>query len=561
MLAPLVPTLPERSPARRGCRALALALGAEHVRVDEAAIAAWGRSTGPADIRPLAVVRPADTAQVQEVVRIAARFGLALHAISRGRNWGYGDACAAGPGQVIVDLGRMDRILEVDRELGYCVIEPGVTQGQLAAYLREQRTGLWMDATGAGPDASLVGNTLDRGFGHTPYGDHAANTCGMDVVLADGRLLRTGFGHYEGAKAARAYRYGVGPSLDGLFQQSGLGIVTRIGLWLMPEPEAFAGYFIRVPKDEDLEEVIDLLRRLRLDEVLRSAIHVGNDLRVISGRCRYPWERTGGQTPLPPAIRAELRAEHGVGAWNVCGALYGTKAGVKAAAADLRRALGRRWSLVVLDEKRVRRAERAARLLSWFGLGLGERLGRQLALGRDVLEVLRGVPTTGALPGASWRVRGPAPEAPQDPLSAGAGLLWISPAAPATGSAARQVMRILEPIYEAHGFETLMTFTLITPRALCCVSNVAFDRREPEETARAAACYAACMEALMDQGFVPYRTGPLGFEKLGRNSSVFWDVARELRAALDPRGLMSPGRYAPAPAAASAAVPELAHQT
>jgi 4-cresol dehydrogenase (hydroxylating) len=258
MLAPLVPSLVDPSPARQGCRALSLALGAEHVRVDEACLASFGRSTGPADIRPLAVVRPKDTAEVQEVVRIAARFGLALHAISRGRNWGYGDACAAGPGQVVVDLGRMDRIVEVDRELGYCVIEPGVTQGQLAAYLREQGTGLWMDATGAGPDASLVGNTLDRGFGHTPYGDHVANTCGMDVVLADGRLLRTGYGHYEGAKAARAYRYGVGPSLDGLFQQSGLGIVTRIGLWLMPEPEAFAGYFIRVPKDEDLEEVIDL---------------------------------------------------------------------------------------------------------------------------------------------------------------------------------------------------------------------------------------------------------------------------------------------------------------
>ncbi len=246
----------------------------------------------------------------------------------------------------------------------------------------------------------------------------------------------------------------------------------------------------------------------------------------------------------------------------MCGALYGTKAGVKAAAADLRRALGRRWSLVVLDEAKLRRAERVAKFFSWLGLGLGERIGRQLALGRDVLDVMRGVPTNGALPGASWRVRGPAPEAPQDPLTANAGLLWVSPAAPATGSAARQVMRILEPIYEAHGFETLMTFTLITPRALCCVSNVAFDRRDAEESARAAACYSACMEALMAQGYIPYRTGPLGFQKLGRGSSVFWDVARELRAALDPRGLMSPGRYAPgAREAASVEALEPSHQT
>src|SRR5690606_31871754 len=109
--------------------------------------------------------------------------------------------------------------------------------------------------------------TLDRGFGHTPYGDHFASTCGMEVVLADGRVLRTGYGHYDGAKAAWAYRYGVGPVLDGLFSQSSLGIVTRIGLWLMPEPEAFAGFFVRAERDEDLAGLIDALRPLRLNDV------------------------------------------------------------------------------------------------------------------------------------------------------------------------------------------------------------------------------------------------------------------------------------------------------
>jgi len=74
----------------------------------------------------------------------------------RGKNWGYGDACAPSNGQVIVDLRHMNRINIVDEKLAYAVIEPGVTQGQLFQFLQDNHPGLWMDATGAGPSASLV---------------------------------------------------------------------------------------------------------------------------------------------------------------------------------------------------------------------------------------------------------------------------------------------------------------------------------------------------------------------------------------------------------------------
>jgi len=517
-------------------------LGPEHVHADEAVRDRYARSTAPGGTRPLAVLYPGSTEQVLQVVQIASRFGIPLYPISKGRNWGYGDACAPTEGQVIVDLGRMNRIVEVNTRLAYAVIEPGVTQGQLSDYLREHKTGLWVDSTGAGRDASLVGNTLDRGFGHTRYGDHFLTTCGMEIVLADGRVLQTGFGHYANARAAHVYRYGVGPFLDGLFAQSNFGIVTQIGLWLMPEPEAFCSFYFSAPNESDLSDIVDRLASLRQQGLLQSAIHIGNDLRVISARMRYPWQRAGGRTPLPRELRAQLRRECGVGAWNVGSAIYGTRETVTATKKAVRRALAPYHPRFITD-RMLAVGERVIRLLN--RVGAGQKLREMFEIGKPVYELLKGIPSDEPLRGTAWRVRDPDPGKPVDPLDAHAGLMWVSPVVPATGEAAAEVMRIIEPIYEKHGFEALVTFTLITERAMCGVTNLAFDKREADEAARAVACYNELMDALMDAGYIPYRTGPAGFGKLARNSSVFWDVVRQLKQTLDPSGIISPGRYLP----------------
>src|SRR4030095_17003422 len=141
--------------------------------------------------------------------------------------WGYGSRVPAGDG-VLLDLGRLNRIVAFDEDLAYVTIEPGVTQGQLYEFLRERGSRLWMDATGASPDCSIIGNTMERGFGHTPMGDHCNNVCAFEVVLPTGECVQTGFGRFAEAKAGALGRWGLGPSLDGLFSQSNLGLVTSL---------------------------------------------------------------------------------------------------------------------------------------------------------------------------------------------------------------------------------------------------------------------------------------------------------------------------------------------
>src|SRR5580658_8826855 len=270
-----------------------LVTGAEHLR--RAATA-----TFPLDRRIPAILRPATCDQVQHVLRIAAKFGVPVYPVSSGKNWGYGSSAAASDGCVLLDLSRMNRILDFNEDLGYVTVEPGVTQGQLFAFLRTRNSNLWIDATGSSPECSLIGNTIERGFGHTPYGDHFANVCGFEIVLANGEKLETGAARFSGSPAAPVYRWGLGPSLDGLFTQSNIGIVTRMTFWLMPAPEYFQAFFFRCDQDEGLPPIIDALRRLRMSGTLRSAIHVGNDYKVLGGMQQYPWKETGGSTPLTP---------------------------------------------------------------------------------------------------------------------------------------------------------------------------------------------------------------------------------------------------------------------
>ena len=112
--------------------------------------------------------------------------------------------------------------------LAYAIVEPGVTYLDLYKFIQDKKYPLWIDCTDPGW-GSVLGNTLEHGIGYTPYGDHAGHQCGMEVVLADGEVLRTGLGAMDGNPAWPLYKYAFGPTLDGLFMQSNFGVVTKIG--------------------------------------------------------------------------------------------------------------------------------------------------------------------------------------------------------------------------------------------------------------------------------------------------------------------------------------------
>lgn len=183
------------------------------------------------DLVASCVVYPGNVEDVQIIVRWANKFLVPLWPISIGRNLGYGGAAPRVRGSVVIDLGhRMNSILSIDEKGASCLIEPGVTYYKLYDELQARKSNLWIDTPDL-PGGSVMGNCLDRGVGYTPYGDHWANHCGMEIVTPNGNLVRTGMGAIQDSSTWQAFQHGFGPSVDGLFSQSNMGIVTKIGMW------------------------------------------------------------------------------------------------------------------------------------------------------------------------------------------------------------------------------------------------------------------------------------------------------------------------------------------
>ena len=483
------------------------------------------------------ILRPTNREQVQACMRAANRFGVPVYPVSRGKNWGYGSRVPPADA-ALMDLSEMNRILDWNEDLAYVTVEPGVTQQQLYDFLRERKSNLWIDATGSSPDASIIGNALERGFGHTPYSDHFGHICGLEVVLPDGESIETGFARFDGAKAASVARYGAGPFIDGLFSQSNFGVVTRASVWLMPAPEACSAFFFQCDA-ERMASVIDALRPLRLHGTLRSAIHIGNDFKVLSGMQQYPWSLTNGATPLPREALRRLAEKLHFSPWNGAGALYGTRAQVREARRLVRKALRKYTSrLNFVDDRLLSIAELCSKPIRRL---TGIDIARPVSLARSVFNLMRGVPSTHPLHSLYWRKTSPIPK-DIDPDRDGCGLMWCSPIAPAEGHHAEAVAAIADRIIYEYGFEPMISITLVGERFLACVITIAYDRAVEGDDERALRCSRELRQALADSGYYPYRLGIQSMDTAYSNGP-FNDTVRTLKRALDPNDILAPGRY------------------
>ena len=210
-----------------------------------------------------AAIAPDSVEQVQQIMRVANRYRIPIYPISTGKNLGYGGSAPVYSGSVVLDLKRMNRVIEVDERNASCIVEPGVSYFDMYRHLQNTGSKLWIDAPDPGW-GSLIGNALYNGGGYTApaYRNHFEAHCGMEVVLANGEVLRTGMGALPGARTWQQYKFGYGPFRDGIFKQSNMGVVTKMGFWLFPEPESYLSGIVEMPRHDDIVRIVDTFNYL-----------------------------------------------------------------------------------------------------------------------------------------------------------------------------------------------------------------------------------------------------------------------------------------------------------
>jgi 4-cresol dehydrogenase (hydroxylating) flavoprotein subunit len=492
------------------------------------------------------VLRPRTSAEVAAVVRIASRQGTPLYPISTGRNWGYGCAAPASPGCAIVDLREMTEIVVVDEELGLVTVQPGVTQGMLAGFLERRGLDFLVPVTGAGPDASILGNALERGYGLAPCGDHFAAITSLQAILPDGSTYRGALDGLGCDGLEHNFKWGIGPYLDGMFTQSNLGIVTQVTLALARRPERVEAFLFRIDRDGSLEEAVGAVRSiLRRCGSTVGGINLMNARRVLAMVARYPHEQVAdGEVMSQDQVEA-LARKHRLGAWLGVGALYGTARMVAAARREIRDVLRPlKMRARFFTARKIKAARTLVNLVPGLRNGaLAGRLERLDAL----LANLDGRPSTIALRLAYWRCRRPPVGPGMDPTRDGCGLLWYAPLVPMRSESVRAYVDNVVERCSEFGVEPLITLTSLSDRCFDSTVPLLFDKEDAERTRCAHACLKSLLESGRVRGFMPYRLGLGSMVHVSGTQSPFMDLAVRIKRALDPRGIISPGRYIPEP--------------
>lgn len=463
---------------------LVQALGAEAVIAEAERLEEYASDyTEEAPRRPGLAVRPACVEEVQAVVRIAAAEGQSLTVRVSGSN--VGGLAIPPEGGIVVDLRRMNRIVEVNREDMVAVIEPGVTWEQLKAHLREEKIPLRMGYPLSPPDTSIVANCLLDGLGNLSmrYGAMADWIGGLEAVLPDGSLLRAG------APALSPVWFGRGPlpDLSGLFVcfQGTTGIVTKLGFQLWPEPPHRRRTFILMyDRNGAFRAMRELARRMICDDV--------GGLSWPTGKMLFGVDRPGERDPGEPEFF-----------------LYLDLTGQSARELELR-------------------GEVLAEVLE----GL-RRDGFELEAPLDVATLVRLNPRFKKLAEFPTRL-----EFLVD--HPGGGLSWVGTYGPLSRFEAYGDRGVA--IMARYGFAPILVSRPMKGGHFGVMRFITtFDKKSPEERARVRELNGELIDAGVELGFIPYKTPPWVVERIrSKLDPGFLETLARVRAALDPRGTMAP---------------------
>ena len=465
----------------------------------------------PEDPVASAAVAPGSVEEIQKILRVANDYKIPLWTISTGKNLAYGGAAPLLSGSVVLDLKRMDKVLEVNEPNAYALVEPGVSYFDLYRYIQDRGLKVWIDPPDPGW-GSPMGNTLERGGGRTPMRDHWANHCGMEVVLANGDVVRTGMGALPGANTWQQYPYGFGPYVDGIFSQSNFGVVTKLGVWLLPQPEAYRELTVSVPRHDDLIPFVDTLSYLLNSQIIQGTILLASPL------LDYRAAHGGSVLDMPggPSIaeNEQLGRDKNLAYWSCTLHFYGPSKVVDA-----------QWDHA--------REKYSAIPGATFRDGKSYRFPLQMKEGDGIPRVAFGVPDLsvfGLLQGSK-------------------GHIGFSPIIPMSGEAVFESLKVFGQVYADLGVQQKNQFFALPwsyfPRSFVLLFGFPIEH-DVEQNRRTREVFKHLAQAGAEHGWGEYRTHTAFMDTVANtysfNNHALRRFHEKLKDALDPNGILSPGK-------------------
>ncbi|KAG6354515.1 hypothetical protein INS49_004532 [Diaporthe citri] len=471
---------------------------------------------------PGAAVCPSSVEELQAALKVVNEFKIPVWTVSRGKNLGYGGPAPVVNGSFVMDLHRMNKVLEVNEKFSYAVVEPGVTFGDLYSYCVQKNLKVWPSTASLGW-GSVVGNTLDRGMGFIPSGIHHENIAGLEVVLANGDVVRTGQFAMTSSPSAHLTHLSFGPSIDGLFLQSNLGIVTKLGIHMTPQPQAYMPCTFDMPDFDDIETITDVFGEMRRNKTLPTIVYVFSLIEwsaIFGPRHKY-WE---GDGPIPDWKIKEMQEELDTGFWTVKWGFYGPKDVLQAQYNEVQRVVSR-----AAPKGRLRN--------TLFSGGDEAQLLEAASVPQPYGGMFVGVPSMFSIPMVDFYN-------PKEGGGVGAHGAY-SPIVPLDGKTMKKWVTAARKVYESQGLDLCCDYFMHERHAVF-VCMLCFDKTSSKQRQAIENVFNGLFEEGSKMGFAKYRSHIAHMDQVAElfdfNNHAYRRFVETIKDSLDPNGVLSPGK-------------------
>lgn len=443
----------------------------------------------------------------EEIIKLMKDFSEDSFSVySRGHNWGYGCQSPIEENERVIALDKMNSIVDFDKEHGLITIQPGVTYQQLYLFLEENGSEWITPVHGGGPDCSVLGNILERGYGLTPTEDHFKSLFSLRAVLKDGSIYKGNFDRIGVPRLDKIFKYGIGPYYDGLFTQSGLGVVTQATIKLFHRPEHTEMFYFNIIDENQISDIVKLIKEIKKEYgPLVGGINLINKERILSMIVDYPIDKIKNGMPLSTDEIHFFAKKNLVTKWTVIGALYGKKKIVKSIKKDIKYKFKniKKRSLFYSDSNR-KLFIKLSQMIPTIGKFNLKQTVQKLD---DAFYILKGKPSTTALKLAYLKNEDKSliKKENLNPTKDKCGIIWYAPLVELTPEIVGKYIQFINNASEKFNINSFITLTTIDDICFDSTIPILFNKSSEQDTQNAWNYYQYLLLEGKKLGFYPYR--------------------------------------------------------